>query len=612
MLNLTIIPRNWQNDNSEEIEHKLDTVLPEISKYLGKRYLAKAQAVRNLGMGGTTSVIWQSQSQAKKPCFALKKGRWAFATSPLHSASLIEAISTRAGDLRFEQPVWGSYAAIMGDKNTNRVFAWNTVPALEAIHYGQDAHFTYISNRPLFIALAMSDGDSSRVQLDENYAYEYLNFGYSVSGVTPFRGVKTLAPRSSLRVVGGAIRIGAAPQQAEICLEEKDNRWFTGADELSQAFLNATERALDRRGTDHVQLRLSGGLDSRIILGLFRDRPEVEVTAVTQGEATSEEVMVAAQLAEVAGVKHRAVIPGANVPSSFVDSMLKSIADSQGFIPSEALVAPYENASPIEIGENLVAGQWPLFKGVLDKTNANSLEYVYRRFGKTNAKLLNPELNQYSFEVFDNWLASVSATTNLELLYMHGRDLRSSRYLQPHVVQADAESQVMYPFCDSEVVAVADVLPALNRMQNVSAFLAVSNIWEDALKVPTARGGAFKFEASAPLEGVSGQFYELRKQAPKPFHNEVHKLSNDGPDFINFFLTPITSAAKFLVSSDRWAVLASILDSEFVDKIVKLSACSEEEAVAMHPARAPRKILTIRLLRTLLVERWLSKEWLVS
>ena len=149
-------------------------------------------------------------------------------------------------------------------------------------------------------------------------------------------------------------------------------------------------------------------------------------------------------------------------------------------------------------------------------------------------------------------------------------------------------------------------------MQNVSAFLAISKIWEDALKVPTARGGAFKFEASAPLEGVSGQFYELRKQAPKPFHNEVHKLSDNGPDFVNFNLTPITSAAKFLVSSALWTELASILDSEFVDKIVNLSACSEKEAVAMHPSRAPRKNLTISLLRTLLVERWLSKEWLVS
>lgn len=612
MLALTVIPRHWQNDNSEEIGRKLDTVLPEISKYLGKRYLAKPQVVHNLGIGGTTTVIWQSQSQAKKPCFALKKGRWAFATNPLHSAALIEAVSTHVGDIHYEQPVWGSYAAIMGDKNTNRVFAWNTVPTLEAIHYGQDEYFTYISNRPLFIALAMCDGDSSRMQLDEKYAYEYLNFGYSVSGVTPFERVKTLAPRSSLRVVGGAIRVGPAPQQPEICLEEKENRWFTGADELSLAFLNATERALDRRGTDHIQLRLSGGLDSRIILGLFKDRPEVEVTTVTQGEATSEEVMVAAQLAEVAGVKHRAVIPGANVPSSFVDSMLKSIADSQGFIPSEAMVAPYQNASPIEIGENLVAGQWPLFKGVLDKTNANSLEYVYRRFGKTNAKLLKPEINQYSFEVFDNWLASVSATSNLELLYMHGRDLRSSRYLQPHVIQADAESQVMYPFCDSEVVAVADVLPALNRMQNVTAFLAISKIWEDAVKVPTARGGAFKFEASVPLEGVSGQFYELRRQDPKPFHNEVHKLSDDGPDFINFVLAPITSAAKFLTSSVYWTELKSILDSEFVDKIVKLSACSEEDAVAMHPARATRKNLTIYLLRALLVERWLSKEWLVN
>lgn len=612
MLNLTIIPRTWASDASEDIERKLAVVLPEIAKYLGSRYSRKPEIVRGLGVGGTTAVVWQTEAQQGKPCFAQKKGRWALATNPLHSGPLIDSISTHAGDIRYESPVWGSYAAITGDKSTNRVFAWNTVPTLEAIHYGQDDEFTYISNRPLFIALAMSDGNSSLVSLEEKYAYEYLNFGYSISGVTPFRGVRTLAPRSSLRVTGGAIHIGPAPRQVEISLEERENRWFTGANELSSAFLNATERALERRGTDHIQLRLSGGLGSRIILGLFRERSDVNITAVTQGEATSEEVMVAAQLADVAGVKHMAVIPGANDPNSFVGSMLKSIADSQGFIPSEALVAPYQNASPIEVGENLVAGQWPLFKGVMDKTNAKSLDYVYERFSRTNAKILRPELNQYSFGVFENWMASVPAKTNLELLYMHGRDLRSSRYLQAHVVQADADSQVMYPFCDSEVVAVADVLPALNRMQNVTGFLALSQIWEDALKIPTARGGAFKFEATAPLEGISGDFYDLRRKPPKPFRGRIHRLSDNGPGFDSFRSTPMTSVASFLVASDNWTEVKSILDADFVDKILVLSKCDEATAVKSHPSRVGRKNVLIRLFRTLLVDQWLSKKWLTD
>lgn len=610
MIGLLVIPKYGDRISADELQIKINGTVSGAREFIGPRYTPNPIIYPELSVNNATLVHWIPKAQAANDSWALKKGRWCFSTSNGVSEQLIDSVSTGAGRIKFIQNVWGSFATILGDKNTNRILAWNTTPALEAIHYAEDEHFIYVSNRPLLIALAMHNGSKHLIQLNLDYAIQYLNLGYSVSGITPFKSVRTLSPRSALSICGAHLTETYEPLVKEPVLEEKQDPRQTGAEELAEAFINATSRAISARGTDRIQLRLSGGLDSRIILGLMRQRQEVEIMAVTQGDENSEEVMVAAELARVSGTKHMAVIPSPLDPDSFVRSLEKSIRESQGLIPSESLVAPYENASPFEIGENLVAGQWPLFKGVMDKTNKNSLEYVYDRFRKINRSILTEELNLKTYDIQEQWMASVAAHSNLELLRMHGRDLRSSRYLQPHAIQADAQSKVMYPFCDSEVVAISDVLPNLNRMQNISAFLAVQRIWPDALKVPTAKGGAFKFESAQPMEGISGEFYSLRRQSPPAYAGEVVHLSKNGDDFESFSSSPLTSAAKYLRKSTQWNFLVSILSPTIVERIQSLSQMTEKDVVSQMPSRVARKNLNINLNRIILVDLWLTRAWL--
>lgn len=576
--------------------------------FLGPRYEAPPTIAHGMSVDGACLMHWVPTHE--QGAFAMSKGRWAVSSSPDTATALLDSVRSRAGGLRYSTPVWGSYMAVLGDRSTDRLVAWNTVPTLEAVHYGVTDDLVVISNRPLLVALGMAGGDRSRLRLSRQYLSEYLNIGYSVSGATPFEGVQTLRPRTSLSVVSGAVGFGPEPAAPVAELESQRDPRRTGAQELAEAFRGAADRALSRRSSDRIQLRLSGGLDSRIILGLVRRRDDVSVTAVTQGSRDSEDVMVASELARTAEVPHVVKHPDFADQRGFIESLERSIIESHGYIPSESLVAPYANASPLEPPEGLMSGQWPLFKGVMDKTTANGLDHVRETIMATNHNILTEEHNLAASEALAQWLATVQASTNIEILYAHARDLRSSRYLQPHTVQADRESHVLYPFTDSQVAAVADVLPIRNRVQNISAFLALVDIWEDATRVPMANGGHFRFEAIEPMDGISGPYFDERRRPLEPYSGPVFRDRPAEERFAEFLADPLVRSARYLVQSPRWPEVRDLLGPDLRTQITELAGTDPGRSTLRYRSRVRRRTLTIHCLRAVLADLWLSRRWL--
>lgn len=607
---LAVVPRNAEASPARPLDALVSSVTVAARPLLGPRYRAEPEI--RPGMSRNGGVLAQWAADGDNDTFYARKGRWAASTSPQTAALLWRSMISASGQLRYSEPVWGTYMALIGDQSTERVFAWNTVPTVEAVHYAQDDDYTYVSNRPLLIALAMNDGDPGRIELDvERYLPEYLNFGFSISGATPFKGVSTLQPRSTLAVVDGELGFGPAPVADRIELTEMENERHTGAAELAEAFQAATQRCVDRRYSDQVQLRLSGGLDSRIILGLLKAHPDLEVTAVTQGGRDSQDAAVATLLAERAGVPHRVVHPELTDDDGFIESMRRSIFESQGFMPSEALTAPYAAAAPINGREMLAAGQWPLFKGVLDKSGRNTLDEVRAKLYGVDARMLNSELNQQTRGAVAEWMSSVHGLSNLEYLYAYARDIRSSRYLQPHTTQVDRVSQLMYPFLDSQVAAVADVLPAINRMRNISAFLAVEKIWPEAVRVPTPANGRFRFEIAEPMEGVSGPHYAERMAVAPPYEGPLMRPESvDRPAFRDYVSDPLCSVARYLVDSPRYEVLRPMLGDVMQDIVQRLTQMPVEEALAPYPDLPPARIVRLRLWRVMLADLWLERSWM--
>jgi len=606
---LAVLPKSATTESAALASSVVERCEASIKPYLGPRYSAAAQIVRRLNVMGAVLAVWEPAGVAGT--VAMRSGRWASATAPGMAVRLLDGVSSRGGSLAHSDDAFGSFAAISGDRSTNRVLAWNTAPTLEAIHYGDDHEFFYVSNRPLAVALCMAARAQRRVRPSERYVQEIINFGFSVSGQTPFDGVQTLPPRHAMSINADGMALIAAPSAPSVELQETPDPRRRGSEELVSALRAATQRQVSSLPTDRLELRLSGGVDSRLLLGLLKESGLSNITAVCQGGQDSEEVMVAAQLAELAGIDFVATAPRFIESRSVLSSMRSSIVESQGFIPSEALVSPYAVGDPEDVGEPLAAGQWPLFKGVLERTAENSLEAIEKQLGKLTAEVLTPQLNKETSRITRSWAASVPAMTNYELLYMWGRDIRSSRYLQPHALQVDRSRRLTYPFVDSQVTAVADALPVHSRMTQLTSFFAIETVWPESLRVPLANGGRFRFESTRPLEGVSGQHYEERISKPRRFEGEfqhqhlVHDLT-DG----ELLRAPLTSAARILLRSPRWRTLRRMLAPEFRALVVAVSKVSEGTARGLAPADKSARWVRLMLWRLLLVDLWLEGSWI--
>ena len=608
MIFLVIAPRSGTEKPSGDLSQLIESVKRDYSPYLGPRYHQKPSIVDDLNVDGAKALVYCPDDFPLSDYFTTVKGRWVLSTQRGTSPSLVANVRAELGKLKYSDPVWGSFVAVLGDRGTDRLYSWNTVPALETVHYAKSEDFVVFSNRPLLTALAVRE-PGGELEFDRDYIREYLAFGYSVSGVTPFKKVRTIPPRTAFQAAGGSFALGETPEHHDYEVQERVDPMRTGVSELVDVFKAATKRSVERGANGQVQLRLSGGGDSRLLLGLLREHSDLKITAVTQGDENSQEVLVASELAHLAGVDHLAVWPKPVVPDSWVDSLRQSIAESEGFIPSESLVAPYESAAPLETCENLAAGQWPLFRGVLDRVANNSLERLYSALEGKNSGILNESGHSYTQGALQDWVATVAATSNLDLLYMHGYDLRSSRYLQPQSIQISRESQIMYPFCDSEVAAVAKALPRLNRMRNITEFLAIEEIWPESTTVPVAHGPTFRFEATGPVPGVSGQNYEARNRPPKLYEKTSVVPGGYSDDFLAFHAAPLVTVSKWVVGHDLWPTLRGELKPEFTEKIESASKLDAEEVAQRFPTRAGRKMFTLYLQRVALVLLWLEGAW---
>jgi hypothetical protein len=416
----------------------------------------------------------------------------------------------------------------------------------------------------------------------------------------------------ALNIAGGNVGLIHAPTQKDFELEEQNIPFKTGSKELVEALEASVERLILSRSSRDIQLRLSGGIDSRILLGLLKNYSQLNMTAVTHGDAESEEVQVAAELAELAKVDHIVSSPALIDQRGGYESMVGAIAEGQGFIPSEALTAPYSSADSLVLGENLAAGQWPIFKGVYERVAKTTNQNVSDFLQNIESGVLSNRKTDQARESIGQWLALTPALLPREVLYLYGRDIRAVKYLQPEAVRTDRTALPFYPFLDSQVVAVADRLPEANRRSQFASFFALETLWPESLCVPLARGGRFKFEKNEPFMNISGDSYRLRTSTPKPYQGSVvDKLNLDSLSHPEFFTSPRTTAAKLIKTSAFWALKSDWFSSEFRELVESFAVLSDDDQLSHRlRSRVERKMVHLALWRVLLVAIWYQGGWI--
>lgn len=583
------------------------------AKFLGPRYNHKPRVISGLMEYQGTLTVWEPYDNGGG-CVHRAGGRITVATSRSLVRRIHEDVEAYGGRLRYKAPVWGNYMAMSIDSNTHRINAWSSMPATEQVHFAQSEKFTFVSNRPLAVAFALAEGDSRKIELSQQYMMETLNYGHSISGVSPFREVFTCSPLQGISVFGRYLSTVPSPENPVIELESSEDPLVTGATELTEALLNATRRLLECNNLSQVQLRLSGGMDSRLMLALLKNFDIERLITVVQGDSTSQDVVIAEKLAAMAEVEHHTVRPELHDPTSVENSFNLSVFKAQGFMLSEALGAPYEFAAPFTVGEGYAGGHWPAFRRNYEHKRAPTMADVELELGSKNAKILKPEYNKATLDSLWLWRSSIVPSNNSDQVYLYGRDVRRVSYYHASVTTIDRDSQVFYPYMDSEVTAVSDALLVDRRMNEIAMFLANRRLWPESLSVPFSRGRGYAFEKWSPVPHISGPDYEQRKalvimkeQADRADVDERLERLQDR----DWLQSPLCTGSRYLLSSNLWSELKELLGEPIINRVERW-ATADNEADIMRElnSRESRIHAQLYLWRIVLAEKWLQRSWL--
>lgn len=582
-------------DTSERLRERLARVAAGFAPLLGPDY-EPTPAIAEPAPGQAAVLTWRRRGDREVP--APRGDYWSVTAGSAVDAALRASVRRRAGRLVYDTPVWGQYAAVWGERYTDRVTAWNTAPALEAIHWGEAGGYVFLSNRPLLAALAAVSGARSALQLSTDYLTEYLLYGYSVRGQTPFAGVRTLPVHRALQVHRGRAHLVDLPTGLEGPLPA-NHTVEEGAEALAGALTSAMDRTLQGLDGRPLQLRMSGGKDSRLLLGLLRDR-EVDVQAVTFGRSTDPDVRLAHWLTEGTGTPYVYRAPELAPAETLTGQVALTIAASGGIPASEPHTARYQAAESQRPGEAIMLGQWPLTKGGMAKRVRFPAGEIWETLRKQGGALVNQAAREEADAWLYQWFTDVPAVNDLEKLYLFAREFRSGRYLHAHIAHYSGEAQIAYPISDAEVAAVCDALTMVEKVSERALFGALKRVWPEVMAVPLDRS-VWRFESGGPDPEFSGPHYEART-TPLPQMTAEPAVGRPS----EFSTTLAVQLAGEIMASDRRDLFASLLDVAVWEALQ--TTASRGEVVV--PDGMIRMELVKYFWRVYVADVWLSRQWL--
>lgn len=524
---------------------------------------------------------------------------WAISGGHQVGQELVDNVRPRGGKLVYARPIWGHYAAVFGTNNRSQVFAWNTTPALEAVHWGATEDYVVITNRPLLAALCLSViNENSQPSLSYDYLVEYLLYGYSLTGKTPFDGIYTLSVNNGLTVTNGRVSLTELPigMQSELAA---DHTLSDAVEALSAALVNSMDRTQRQLAGRPVQLRLSGGKDSRLLLALMRNR-DIDYRTVTFGSESNIDVKLANILNSMAHAKGEVRAPRPNTGTSISERIETTIRESGGLPPSEPHTAQYRGADPESPREAVMMGQWPLYKGGLATKMRLTSQQIKQTLVRQGGALVNKESRApYDAAVLE-WADRATLGHDLESLYLFAREFRSGRYLHAHVSQFSSSAMIAYPIADAEIAAVCDALTMYEKVSEKALFGALQRIWPEIMKVPLDRS-RWRFEANGKDSELSGPWYshrydavpDVKPQRKTTVESVVAEYSDEA----------IIEMSSYLARSNNFEFLLQFLSE---DLRTAIRSASEGEISTIMPKRTLAKFVW----RVCAAEVWLSRKWM--
>ncbi|MBV9795789.1 MAG: hypothetical protein JO016_17825 [Actinobacteria bacterium] len=335
-----------------------------------------------------------------------------------------------------------------------------------------------------------------------------LGPGYPLGAVTPFAGVRALAPGASGRAVAGVFTEERRPP-----LTEPGVGGAAGAARTAAALVEAVTPLRDAGRP--VELSLTGGKDSRLIAAALAVA-KVPTRARTYGFADHPDVLVAAQVARELGLEHEVAEPKTSASGSGdaaavqeVDVLARLRA---GVLVADGMLSAFENVGrpdpdPSEAaiaigghgGELLRGGYAKLIPGSAARRAAASAE-MFRRLTMRRVPLLRARGRGSYLATLAPWVAAVGArpARALDDFYLVNRAGRwSAAARQAYAIR----SVLAQPFFDDQVVRAARAVPLAERLDDRLVRGAIRSLHAPLADLPLA---ADKWKCPPPVEPVVG------------------------------------------------------------------------------------------------------------
>ena len=349
---------------------------------------------------------------------------------------------------KWQEDLVGEYLYIKFDYGGNGICTRNrsgTVP----LYFAENVECTVVSNRACLAALI--GNNSTQFEIDPIFQAWMLGVGWPLSQETLFRNVRMLPQGTT--IIYNRDKISLQVPDSDIWYKEelysafrrdRKNYWDNIFDILvaSLGILNKLDSSTE------LVFQLSGGKDSRLLLGLFLKAGLLEriTWARTHGSPFNADILVASKIAKHFRLKH--VIP---------DTALSNIDYSKKMphhvFATEATISPFNltwNLSPENRVE--ISGQEGGLREIAVSSIKGDSESVRRWFmshyrSYDFMKILHPVIVEETTSLFNDWLEKAIYETDdpENLPTRHRLETRYHRWVGS--VQSAFSSSRYFPHC---------------------------------------------------------------------------------------------------------------------------------------------------------------------
>ena len=423
-------------------------------------------------------------------------------------------VTWRAPDGRSALLTWGPGAATglsrsaqgtirVSDEAGGTVIAATGVCRVDPVYLTRVRRAVVVSDRASWAAAV-----AGRLGTPDPLLYAgVLGPGYPLGAVTPFAGVRALAPGASGRASGGVFDEGRRSPLSEPGAGGQD-----GAARVAAALVEAVTPLRDAGRP--VELSLTGGKDSRLIAAALA-AAKVPVRARTYGFPGHPDVVVAAQVARELGLEHEVAEPatvaspdaGATVQEVDVLARLRATV-----LVADGMLSAFENVgrpdpdpadAAIAIGGHggeLLRGGYAKVTGGSAARRAAASAELFRRLTMRRVPLLRARWGAAYVATLAPWAAAVAVrpAPALDDFYLVNRAGRwSAAARQAYAIR----SVLAQPFFDDQVVRAARAVPLAERLDDRLVRGAIRALAPPLADLPLASD---KWKCPPPVDAVTG------------------------------------------------------------------------------------------------------------